>query len=81
VRKGNGEYTRREFLKRNIYKNPKNADEKRINLENLNFANTLRLKREREIIYEQDGIFNTDNRKQDFLEFYANCAENKRKLQ
>jgi integrase len=70
IRKGDGKFTRREFLNRSLYKKPQNEGEKRINKETLHYAETIRLKREKEILNEQDGIFNSDNKKRDFLEFY-----------
>lgn len=75
IRKNDGKLTRREFLNRTIYKKPQNAEEKRINKENLNFANLLRLKREKGILNEQDGIFDSTNKKMDFLKYFNSLIE------
>jgi len=74
----NGKPTRREFLNRTIFKKPKNDDEKRLNKENMLFAETLRLKREKQILNEEDGIYNKDNKDIDFIQFFQELADNRR---
>lgn len=78
VRKTDGKFTRREFLNRTLYKKPKNEEEKRINKENLNYANSLRLQREKGILNQQDGIFNPTSKKMDFLKYFENLIERKK---
>lgn len=73
-----GKLTRREYLNKYIYENPKNADEKLHNKENLIVAEGIKNKREKEILNEQDGIFNTQNKKRDFLEFFENLCEKRK---
>ncbi len=70
VKGKDGKYTRREFLKRYNYKNPKSKDEKQVNKENLLFAEGVRLQREKEILNEQDGLYNANNKKLDFIQFF-----------
>lgn len=65
-----GKPTRREFLKRYNLKNPINADEKLLNRENLLFADSVRLMREREILNEQDGLYNSRHKKSNFIEYF-----------
>ena len=74
----NGKFTRREFIDRYLFKKPSNEDEKRINKENKIFADTLRLKREKEILNEQDGIFNSSNKKKDFIEFFEKLVDKRK---
>jgi integrase len=78
VKGPNGRFTRREFLNRYLYSKPKNSLEKSTNEANKLFAETLRLKREKEILNEQDGIFNSSNKKVDFIEFFKKVAEARR---
>jgi integrase len=66
----NGKLTRREFLTRYNYKEPKTKIEKQINRENLLFAEGVRLQREKEILNEQDGLFNASKKKLDFIQFF-----------
>lgn len=73
-----GKLTRREYLNKYIYENPKNSDEKLHNKENLIVAEGIKNKREKEILNEQDGIFNTQNKKRDFLEFFENLCEKRK---
>jgi integrase len=77
----NGKFTRREFIGRYIYKNPKTKDEKRWNEENLNFADGIRVKREKEILNEEDGYYNVSNKKMDFLEYFKKLAEKRKESQ
>jgi integrase len=78
IRKGDGAFTRREFLKRYLYSKPKDDYEKRSNKENLHFAQRIRLEREKEILYEKEGIFNPINKKRDFLEFFRKLADDRK---
>ena len=78
IKAGDGKLTRREYLNKYIYENPKNADEKLHNKENLIIAEGIKNKREKEILNEQDGIFNTQNKKRDFLEFFENLCEKRK---
>jgi integrase len=78
IRLENGKFTRREFIGRYLYSKPKNEEEKRMNKENLHFADTLRLKREKEILNEQDGIYNNVNKKVDFIEYFKKLAEKRK---
>ncbi len=77
INNGNGLFTRREFLNRYLLKKPKDDDEKRSNRENFHFAETVRLKREKEILYEKEGIFNPVNKKRDFLEYFKQLANDR----
>ncbi len=78
IKGGDGKLTRREYLNKYIYENPKNVDEKLHNKENLIVAEGIKNKREKEILNEQDGIFNTQNKKRDFLEFFENLCEKRK---
>ena len=78
IKGGDGKLTRREYLNKYIYENPKNADEKLHNRENLIVAEGIKNNREKEILNEQDGIFNTQNKKRDFLEFFENLCEKRK---
>ncbi|MDI1234868.1 MAG: site-specific integrase [bacterium] len=73
-----GKPTRREFLKRYLFKKPKNEEEKRLNRENQLFADSARIKREREFLNEQDGIFDSKNRNKDFIEFFRDLADKRK---
>jgi len=77
VKGKDGRFTRREFLNRYLYSKPKNDDERRINKENKHFAESVRLKREREILNEIDGLYNASNKSKDFIEFFDKCVENR----
>jgi site-specific recombinase XerD len=44
----------------------------------MHFADTIRLKREKEILNEQDGIFNSANKKKDFIEYFQGLCENRK---
>lgn len=65
-----GRLTRREFLKRYCYMSPKTEAERRVNQENMLFAEGMRITREREILNEQDGLFNAVKKKADFILFF-----------
>ncbi|MCX6297287.1 MAG: site-specific integrase [Bacteroidetes bacterium] len=78
TRKKDGTLTRREFLNRTVYKKPKNPEEKQINKENLNYANSIRLKREKGILNEEDGIFDSMNKKMDFLKYFNDYIEDRK---
>jgi integrase len=78
VKGADGKLTRREYLNKYIYQNPKNADEKLHNKENLIIAEGIKNRREKEILNEQDGIFNAQNKKRDFLEFFQNLCEKRK---
>ncbi|TMI73303.1 MAG: site-specific integrase [Bacteroidetes bacterium] len=75
INKGDGSFTRREFLKKYLYAKPKDDDEKRSNKEILHFAKEVLLKREKEILYEIEGTFNPVNEKRDFLEYFKQLAQ------
>ena len=62
IKGSNGKLTRREYLNRYIYETTKTPEEKLHNKEMMNFAEGVKNKREKEILNEQDGIFNTQNR-------------------
>ena len=78
IKGGDGKLTRREYLNKYLYENPKNTDEKLHNRENSIIAEGIKNKREKEILNEQDGIFNTQNKKRDFLEFFDNLCEKRK---
>lgn len=81
VKQANGQLTRREFLNRHLFKKPKNETEKRMNIENLHFAEGLRLKREKGILNEIDDIFNSSNKNVDFLQFFQKLTEERMESQ
>jgi hypothetical protein len=70
VKKADGRFTRREFLNRYLIDKPKTDDEKRLNKENMIFAEGVKIKRLREILNEKDDIFNTQNKRRVFLFFF-----------
>ncbi len=70
-----GKPTRREFLKRYNFKKPQNEVEKRVNRENMFFAETIRLQREKEILNEIDGLYNSASKGVDFLEYFQEVIE------
>jgi hypothetical protein len=78
VKGANGKLTRREYLNKYVYEKPKNAEEKLHNRENLIIAEGIKNNREKEILNEQDGIFNTQNKKRDFLEFFEKLCEKRK---
>lgn len=78
IKGSNGKFTRREYLNRYIYEKPKTAEQKRHNQENINFAEGVKNKREKDILNEQDGIFNSQNKKRDFLVFFQHLCEKRR---
>lgn len=78
IKGGDGKLTRREYLNKYVYENPKTPDEKLHNKENLIIAEGIKNKREKEILNEIDGIFNTQNKKRDFLEFFENLCEKRK---
>lgn len=78
IRKGDGKFTRREFLNRYLYEKPMTLDEKNHNKENILFAEGVKNRKEREILNEQDGIFNIQNKKRDFLEFFQDLCEKRK---
>jgi integrase len=69
-----GKPTRREFLKRYNFKDPKDKREKQINHENMLFADTVRLMCEKQILNEQDGIYDTSHKKVDFIAYFEQLA-------
>ncbi|OFY97852.1 MAG: hypothetical protein A3K10_09850 [Bacteroidetes bacterium RIFCSPLOWO2_12_FULL_31_6] len=73
----NGKLTRREFLKRYNLKHPKNQDEKRLNRENMFFADTVRLAREKDMLNEQNGLYNSRNNTKDFIEYFRILCEDR----
>ncbi len=78
IKGANGKFTRREFLKRYNFKRPVNDVEKLLNRENILYADTIRLQREKEILNEQDGIFNSTKKKKDFIEYFETLCEKKK---
>lgn len=78
IKKGDGTFSRREFLNRYIFRKPKNEDEKRLNKENIHFAESVRLKREKEILNETDGMYNIANKKRDFVSYFLQLTENRK---
>lgn len=78
IKGADGRFTRREYLNRYIYEKPKSQDEKIHNKEILIFAEGVKNKRERELLNEQDGIFNTQNKKRDFIEFFQALCEKRK---
>lgn len=78
IRKGDGTFTRREFLNRYLFRKPKNDEEKRMNRENIHFADSVRLKREKEILNETDGMFNVANKKRDFVSYFLQLTEDRK---
>lgn len=78
ISKGDGSFTRREFLQRYLYAKPKNDDEKRSNKETLHFGQAVLLQKEKEILYEREGIFNPINKKRNFIEYFKKLAEDRR---
>lgn len=77
VKGPDGKLTRREFLKRYNYKDPKTKMEKQINHENLLFAEGVRLQREKEILNEQDGLYNASKKKLDFILFFEKMTKDR----
>lgn len=75
IKGGDGKFTRREFFNRYVYEKPKTQEQKIHNRENLNFAEGLKNKREKDILNEQDGIFNSQNKKKDFIDFFQNLCK------
>jgi integrase len=78
IKGSNGKPTRREYLNRYVYENPKSSEQKLHNKEMMIFAEGIKNKREKEILNEQDGIFNTQNKKRDFLAFFQLLCEKRR---
>jgi len=81
LKTADGKFTRREFLNRYLHENPKTKEQKLHNKENLIMAEGIKNKREREILNEQDGIFNAQNKKRDFLEFFEQICENRKETE
>lgn len=78
IKGGDGKFTRREYLNRYLYEKPKTQEQKLHNKENLIFAEGLKNKREKDILNEQDGIFNSQNKKRDFIEFFQGLCEKRK---
>jgi integrase len=78
IKGGNGKFTRREYLNRYVYEKPKTQEEKIHNRENLIFAEGLKNKREKDILNELDGIFNSQNKKRDFIDFFQSLCEKRK---
>lgn len=78
IKGADGRFTRREYLNRYVYEKPKSQEEKLHNKENLIFAEGVKNKREKEILNEQDGIFNTQNKKRDFIAFFQGLCEKRK---
>ena len=78
IKDGKGGFTRREYLNRYLYKPAKNKQEKLHNEENKLFANGMRYRREKEVLNELDGIFNRENKKRDFIEFFRELCEKRK---
>jgi integrase len=78
IKGSDGKFTRREYLNRYVYEKPKTQEQKLHNKENLIFAEGLKNKREKDILNEQDGIFNSQNKKRDFIEFFLGLCEKRK---
>ena len=78
IKGGDGKFTRREYLNRYLYEKPKTQEQKLHNKENLIFAEGLKNKREKDILNEQDGIFNSQNKKRDFIEFFQGLCDKRK---
>ena len=78
IKGGDGKFTRREYLNRYVYERAKTQEEKIHNRENLVFAEGLKNKREKDILNEQDGIFNSQNKKRDFIDFFQGLCEKRK---
>ena len=78
IRGKDGRFTRREYLNRYVFEKPKNKEEKLHNKENLIYAEGLRNQREKQILNEQDGIFNSQNKKRDFIEYFYDLCEKRK---
>jgi hypothetical protein len=78
IKDGKGGFTRREYLNRYLYEPAKNKQEKQHNEENKLFANGMRYRREKEVLNELDGIFNRENKKRDFIEFFRDLCEKRK---
>lgn len=78
IKGGDGKFTRREYLNRYVYEKPKTQEEKLHNKENLVFAEGLKNRREKDILNEQDGIFNSQNKKRDFIDFFQGLCEKRK---
>jgi integrase len=78
IKGSNGKLTRREYLNRYVYENPNTPEQKLHNRENIIFAEGIKNKREKEILNEQDGIFDTHNKKRDFLVFFKLLCEKRK---
>lgn len=75
IRKEDGSFTRREFLGKYIYAKPKNEGEREINKVNWLFAKEVKLKREKQIVFEKAGVFNPIYNKKDFIEYFRKLTE------
>ena len=78
IKGANGKLTRREYLNRYFYTNPKTPEQKLHNKQTEVVAEGIKNKREKEILNEQDGIFNSQNKKRDFLDFFENLCEKRK---
>lgn len=78
IKDGKGGYTRREYLNRYLYEPAKTPEQKLHNKENMNYANGMRYLREKELLNELDGIFNSQNKKRDFVEFFSDLCEKRK---
>ena len=78
IKDGKGGFTRTEYLKRYRYEPAKTPEQKLHNKENMNYANLMRYRREKEILNELDGIFNAQNKKKDFVEFFRDLCEKRK---
>jgi hypothetical protein len=72
-----GEQTRREFLKLYIYEKPKTDNEKIHNKEVKIKANEILAIRQRQFYNNEIGLYNTFNKKKDFLKYFLKLTENK----
>lgn len=78
IKGSDGKSTRREYLNRYLFEKPKNQAEKDINSMNMIYAEGAKNKREIEIINEQDGFFNSQNKKRDFIDFFQSLCEKRK---
>lgn len=80
IKGSDGKFTRREYLNRYVYEKPKTQEQKLHNKENLIFAEGLKNKREKDILNEQDGVFNSQNKKRDFIDFFQGLCEKRKEI-
>lgn len=73
-----GKLTRREFLKLYIYEKPKISAERDHNKETISLAENVRAQRQIEIQSGNFGFFLPSQKKQDFLQYFLDLAEERK---